>query len=112
MNHTGSSLVVTYTLEPQPLAEPPHRDGATFDQALDGARLHYQHNRVLAVMKDGAWHTLPELAAATGDPEASISARIRDLRKARFGGYVVDRRRRTVGLNEYRLQVGQLELDA
>lgn len=88
----------------------PPRDGATFDQALDGARLHRQHNRVLAVMRDGCWHTLPELAAATGDPEASISARIRDLRKERFGSYIVDRRRRTVGLFEYKLRVGQLEL--
>lgn len=61
-------------------------------------------------MKDGSWHTLPEIAAGTGDPEASISARLRDLRKPRFGSYVVDRRRRSQGLFEYRLRVGQLEL--
>lgn len=49
--------------------------------------------------------TLAEIEAATGDPEASISAQIRHLRKKRFGSYIVDKRRRDEkgGTWEYRL---------
>jgi hypothetical protein len=45
------------------------------------------------------WHTLGEIAAGTQHPEASVSARIRDLRKL---GLTVDRRY-LGGANEYRL---------
>jgi hypothetical protein len=86
------------------------RDGATYDHQRDARRLACQHNRVLAFMRDSKWHALSEIAEATGDPEASISARIRDLRKPRFGSYVVERRYVERGLFEYRLLVGQLEI--
>jgi hypothetical protein len=86
------------------LPEPaPAFDGVTFDQDRDGSRLNAQLSRVLAVLKGGCWHTLADVAARTGDPEASVSARIRDLRKPRFGGYVVERRYVERGLWEYRL---------
>lgn len=40
----------------------------------------------------------------TGDPEASISAQLRHLRKHRFGGHDVQKRRRNDGAQwEYRL---------
>jgi hypothetical protein len=112
MNHPESSVVVQAPTKPQGLAQIPHRDGATYVHELDGQRLHRQHNRVCALMRDGVWRTLAEIAAATGDPEASVSARLRDLRKPRFGSYLVDRQRRGPGLFEYRLRVGQLELPA
>ncbi len=54
----------------------------------------------------GWWWTLREISQHTGDPEASISARLRDLRKARFGAHTVNRRRRgdpTKGVFEYQL---------
>jgi hypothetical protein len=35
--------------------------------------------------------TLQDIARETGDPEASISARLRDLRKPQFGGHTVER---------------------
>jgi hypothetical protein len=60
--------------------------------------------RVYKLMTDGAWHTLPELAKAVQGSEAGVSARLRDLRKARFGGHVVDKRRVEGGLWEYRLE--------
>lgn len=81
--------------------------GATFDPALDGPRLNAQARRVFAAMKGGAWMTLGELSAATGDPEASVSARLRELRRPEFGGYAVNRRRRGEakrGLWEYQLE--------
>jgi len=84
-------------------AVPPHRDGDTFVYSRDARRLAGQHCRVLAFMRDGEWHTLSEIAQATKDPEASVSARLRDLRKPRFGGYQIDREYVERGLFRYRL---------
>lgn len=81
------------------------RDGATFDAAKDTARLNRQMELVYGVMKDGGWYTLAELHERTGEPEASCSSRCRDFRKQKFGGHVVEKRRRSKGLFEYRLLV-------
>ena len=54
-------------------------------------------------MADGQWRTLKEIAAATGAPEASVSARLRDLRNERFGGYAVEREYIGDGLWRYRV---------
>jgi hypothetical protein len=56
------------------------------------------------IMIDWEWHTLSELHILTGDPEASVSARLRDLRKKKFGGYDV-LRRRVLGLKIYEYRV-------
>lgn len=61
------------------------------------ARLGKQARRVIVLMVDGEWRTLSEISERTGDPEASISARLRDLRRADHGGYVVDARPRFDG---------------
>lgn len=79
------------------------RDGRTFAPREDQARLADQHARVWAVVSDEKWRTLAEIAAATGAPEASVSARLRDFRKPRFGGHEVLRRRRERGVHEYRV---------
>lgn len=71
---------------PRPTPDP---DGRTFRPALDRDRLGAQAQRVWNEMMDGEWHTLAGLAAATGDPEASVSARLRDFRKDGWGGHVV-----------------------
>ena len=68
------------------------RDGATFAEE-DRKRLNKQALRVYAVMRDEQFHSLHTISERTGDPEASISARLRDLRKAKFGGHTVVRRR-------------------
>ena len=88
--------------------------GTTFDAALDLTRLNAQTRRVAECMADGAWRTLRELSDAANAPEASVSARLRDLRKPRNGGHTVERRRRpgwaaTSGLWEYRLVVATEE---
>lgn len=75
--------------------------GATYDPAQDKDRLEKQLGRVYACMIDGGWRTLPEIQRVAGGSEAAISARLRDLRKAEFGGYKVSRRPRTIGLWEY-----------
>ena len=80
----------------------PAFDGETYDPQRDHARLTGQLSRVKAYLADGGWHTLAEIADAAGGSEAGASARIRDLRKAKFGGYDVARRNVAGGIWEYR----------
>lgn len=85
---------------------PDAADGGTFERKHDQARLGAQQQAVQSLMADGAWRTLREIAERLGIPEASASARIRDLRKARCGSRTVERRRRgdaKRGVHEYRL---------
>lgn len=79
-------------------------DGFTYEPDKDLSRLKGQLLRVTTVMLDGQWHTLRDLAdrAAPGS-EASVSARLRDLRKPRFGAWEVERMRVGGGLFAYRL---------
>lgn len=81
----------------------PDFDGKTYDPALDHDRLSKQLGQVYAQMCDYDWWTLGELSLCLRQPEASISARMRDLRKSKFGGYTIERRRLAQGLHEYRL---------
>lgn len=87
----------------------PGFDGRTFVPRLDGARLRGMLDQVRNVMADGRWRTVAEIRTAVGGSDASITARLRDLRKQRFGGFTVDRRRRgglasaELGVHEYRV---------
>ncbi len=84
-----------------------HRDGETYHAGIDFAPLNKQQQRVYLAVRDGDWFTLRELSSKTGDPEASVSARLRDLRKDKFGGHTVNRRRRHGGRTwEYKLEKG------
>lgn len=58
-----------------------------------------------------AFASLAAIAKLTGDPEASVSARLRDFRKLRFGGHTVERRYVEVGLFEYRVLTAKAILD-
>ena len=77
--------------------------GQTAVAARDDARLLGQLAAVRGLMFDGLWRTLAMISAGVGYPEASVSARLRDLRKARFGGYTVERRVVSRGLHTYRV---------
>lgn len=78
-------------------------DGADYVPPRDDPRLTSQHQRLRALMQDGEWRTLNEIARQTGDPEASMSAQLRHLRKKRFGGHQVERRHEGGGLYKYRV---------
>lgn len=80
-----------------------HFDGRTYDPELDHDRLKSALGRVYEAMKGGQWFTLRELAEQAGCSEAGASARLRDLRKERFGSHRVESRRRSGGTWEYRL---------
>ena len=85
-------------------------DGETFEQSRDGERLQAQLDRVHAYIRDGQWHTLKQIALACRSPESSVSARLRDLRKDKFGGHVIERRYVVRGLFEYRLRTEPVQL--
>lgn len=110
MKDCDSFVVVAPASNPQAVVENLHFDGATFVPERDGARLTRQFTRVWAAMKDGRWRTLAELHAITEDPEASISARMRDFRKAKFGSHGVERQFVVNGLHRYRLVVNHKDL--
>lgn len=96
---TKNLPALAHTNDPE---KPPKFDGQTFKDKLDGPRLTKQLDRVreymLAIFP--AWKSLAEISYDLrwkygGEfPEASISARLRDLRKKEFGGYIVEGKRR------------------
>ena len=78
-------------------------DGETFRQDRDGQRLFRQLEAVKALMADGAWRSFDEIATALDIPQASASARVRDLRKVKFGAWTVERRYDGDGLWRFRV---------
>lgn len=77
------------------------RHGSTYDSGRDFVRLNKQQADVWAVVKDGQWHTLHGISSATGHPEASVSARLRDLRGM---GREIEREYVERGLWRYRVK--------
>ena len=82
-------------------------DGKTY-QAEDSPRLGKQLEWVRRIMERGEWYTpedvqreLVKYGVRAGT--ASITARFRDLRKPKFGGRTIERRKRAEGLFEYRM---------
>lgn len=89
-----------------------HFNGADYVPERDDVRLIPQHERIKAYMMDGRWRTLAAIAAATNTPEASVSAQLRHLRKARFGSHTIEREHIGGGLYQYRMAAPKLELVA
>lgn len=78
------------------------RDGITFEPARDTHPLNKQAQDVWDAMMGGdGWLSLRTLAQITKHPEASISARLRDFRKQRFGGHMVERKRHPWRARQY-----------
>lgn len=86
-----------------PYENPSLFDGITYDPTLDEVRLSGQLERVRALLLGGAWYSLAHIAAVAGCSEAGASARVRDLRKTKWGGYTIERKRVDRGLHHYRL---------
>lgn len=94
--------------DPNFSTRPPKHDGPGLTEG-DQRRLNTLLSRVHGLMCDGEWRTLREIADACGGSEASVSARLRDLRRdkwqAIYGACVVDKERVTDGVWRYRLGV-------
>jgi hypothetical protein len=69
----------------------PMFNGADYTPERDNPRLTKQLGDVFNAMMSGERHTLAELEAKTGHPQASISAQLRHLRKPRFGGFTIEK---------------------
>jgi len=75
-------------------------DGVVYDEVKDFDRLTGQLKRVHEALSGERWRTVGEIQECIRrqenivDPECSISAQIRNLRKKRFGGWIIERRRR------------------
>lgn len=105
---TGTQLTLQDAERERAAGGNPHLvfDGSTYDAEHDLARLSTQFEKVRAAMLSGKWFTLGELQKICGGSESGISARVRDLKKKKFGSYPVERRRRGEakrGLWEYRI---------
>lgn len=89
--------------------------GKTFDKKVDAERLGSQQRRVEELMSDSEWRTLHDIAVALRKlygshfPEASISARLRDLRRA---GYTVERERKGANSGLWRYRAVKAEVAA
>lgn len=83
-------------------------DGPTIEPKRDDAPLKEQAQRVRVLMLDQRWRTLEEIGAAKNISNLqSVSARVRDMRKTKWGGYTVERRIRAghKRLFEYRINL-------
>ncbi len=97
----GGAMSNTPLLDWQP-PRPFEAKGETFDQSRDGARLGAQCKRVVDFCLCNDWVTLRQISEGAACPEASASARIRDLR--RLGGFAVERKYLARGLHAYRVR--------
>ncbi|PCJ55047.1 MAG: hypothetical protein COA79_21155 [Planctomycetota bacterium] len=78
--------------------------GDSYKNNLDGHRIGNLMSTIKSIMWDDNWHTLPELSDTTNAMTTSVSASIRHLRKVKFGGHnIIKRRIRSSGLWEYKL---------
>lgn len=77
--------------------------GSTYNPERDFERLSGLLSKVYDLMSDGVERSLKQIANATGGTEASVSARLRDLRKEQYGSHVVERRHVENGFYLYRL---------
>jgi DNA-binding HxlR family transcriptional regulator len=79
-------------------------DGQTYRPEQDFSRLTSQMQKVFDLMQDGSWRTIPEIVETipNATPQ-SISARLRDLRKEKYGSHTVEREHVGRGLYAYRL---------
>ena len=106
MTDPGDQLVHPQETCPETLDLFAPFDGADYVDERDRPRLTGQILRVYECAAGEKWHTLREIADHTGDPEASVSAQLRHLRKEKFGSHDVQRRHRgdpARGLYEYRV---------
>lgn len=79
---------------PEPARESAQPQNGERDARLIWSQLEVIRDVMLAASECGTWLTLGELRHLTGYGEASISAQLRNLRRAEFGGHEVAKRQR------------------
>ena len=90
---------------------PWHHFGGDTVEPVDERRLNTQLYWVYEIMYDGKWRTIKDIGYIiranhnVSVMQTSISARLRDFRKNKFGGHTVNRNNLGDGLFEYQLIV-------
>lgn len=79
-------------------------DGVTYDPRVDYTRLAPEMIEIYEVMKDGGWYFPEEICVLTGIERDSLTARIRDFRIERNGGFNVESERVKGRLWRYRIR--------
>ncbi len=72
-------------------------EGSNYARSIDHLRLSGQLRRIFILMADGHWRTLSEIEHITGDPQSSISAQLRHLRKEKWGAHKVEKKNNSPG---------------
>lgn len=85
-----------------------HRDGETYEPPRDYHRLNRQMIQVYTVVADEEWWQIQPIQQKIVDygiwaEQTSISARLRDFRKAKFGSHGMIKENLGGGLWQYRL---------
>lgn len=80
-------------------------DGPDYKPQRDEVRLTAQFVRIFDLMSDAQPRTLAEIEGLTQDPQASISAQLRHMRKERFGSHTINKAYVGDGLYVYQLIV-------
>jgi|DEB0MinimDraft_6_1074348.scaffolds.fasta_scaffold15051_6 predicted transcriptional regulator len=78
--------------------------------AADDGRLLNQLERIFYLMRDGQPRTVAQIHAIVGGTQTGVSARLRDLRKAKFGAYEIVTNDHGGGHFTYRLVDGHRPL--
>ena len=78
--------------------------GPAYSEKIDGRRVSNQMMKIRHFMLSVDWRSLAEIEQALNFPQASISACLRHFRKPRFGGYRVEKKRRSEGTWIYRVR--------
>lgn len=85
-------------------AQEAHFDGSSYEPGEDFERLTSQLEKVRDLMLDGHWRSPQEIVGILHcGSDSAITARLRDLRKKRFGGFEVECMRVNKGLFRYRV---------
>lgn len=78
-------------------------DGSDYVHERDSIRLSTQLEKIKSYISDGEWYSLDNISAATNSPHSSVSAQLRNMRKPRFGGCIIEKQYMGNGLYHYRL---------
>lgn len=81
------------------------------DARIDFDRLQGGIRKVHGLLSNNEWFTLREIETETGIPQASASAFIRHLRKARFGGFIIEKRRRNPNGGTWEYKMSEREIN-
>ena len=82
----------------------PDFDGDDYVANRDNTRLTNQIDKVRMYMENAGYLTVKQIAADLKQPEPSVSAQIRNLRKDRFGARTVNREYRGNGCYAFKLE--------